>query len=131
MTKRLYYLLAVLTLTVSPAYGGLSDGVDTLLYNKGNYRTPLSVQRLIDTIYEHKEEDPLRSVKQINYALNRASDLKSRELQAKALNVKGGIYEDLGDFQTALKLHYEALRMFEQTKNAYSVAMVTNNIGRV
>src|SRR5476651_2310972 len=123
-------LPAILMLAI-PGYGQSLIHQDTLTLNKSGFKDSVSIKKMIDDVYAFKEQDPHDAIKLCTYAYNRASDLKNITLQAGALNVIGAAYEDLGNYQSALKQHYLALRLFEKANNAYGMAMVKSNIGRV
>lgn len=104
---------------------------DTTQLNKKQFKNPETLKNAVDSIYKYKKENLSNALKQIKFMCNRASELKNKGVEAKAINVKAGIFADLGDYESALKLHYQALGMFEKAGIKYSVAMTTSNIGRV
>lgn len=104
---------------------------DTASLNKNDFNDSFAIRRLIDTAYEKKEIAPFAAIKLSQYASHRAAELKNDNLLAAAINMKADVYSDLQDYETALKLHYESLRIYEKIGNAYSTAMVLNNIGKV
>ncbi|OOQ60550.1 tetratricopeptide repeat-containing sensor histidine kinase [Mucilaginibacter pedocola] len=106
-------------------------GADTLALDSRKYAKPEAVKALIDSVFDHKEADPAKSMLLITYAYNRAKELKNLRLQGSALNVSAAIYADEGQFQKALGGHYDALKLFEKAGDHYGTAMVLNNIGRV
>lgn len=126
MKKSLFLLTALLTQYC--IYGQLPD---TASLNRNSFKDSLSIKRLIDTAYEHKERNPFGAIKLSLYAYDRAAELKNENLQAGAINIKADVYSDLEDYEAALRFHYEALRIYEKTGNKYAIAMLLNNIGKV
>jgi two-component system NarL family sensor kinase len=104
---------------------------DTASLNKKNYADSASVRKLIDNVFDHKEENPANALALLAYAYSRATDLKNIKLQAGAINVTASIYADQGQLQKALAGHYDALKLFEKMGDNYGTAMVLSNLSRV
>ena len=129
--KNLCFAVQISLLLLSlPAFSQFRSNGDTTAFNKKNFRDSLSIKKLIDTVYAHKDENPVNLIRFCDYAYNRASEIRNWDLQGNSVNVKGGIFADLGDYKNALNYNYQALRFFEKTKNQYSIPMTINNIGR-
>lgn len=104
---------------------------DTLSLNRNSFSDSSAIRKLIDTAYEYKEIAPFAALQLSEYAYHRAAELKNENLQAGAINIKADVYSDLEDYDAALKLFYQALRIFEKTGYRHGIAMVLNNIGRI
>lgn len=126
-----WIFLSVVILVASDTYSQSFIKHDTLTLHQKDFSDSSSIKKLIDQVFDHKEENLQRAIDLGTYALNRASEIKNKRLQAGALNLMAAAHEDQGQYQLSLKLNYQALKLFELINDTYGTAMVTGNLGRV
>jgi two-component system NarL family sensor kinase len=112
-------------------FGQIKIDTDTLSLDRKSFSDSASVRKLIDGVFDHKEENPGNALTLLTYAYNRAVALKNPKLQAGAINVTAAIYTDQGQYQKALATNYDALKLFEKIGDNYGTAMVLSNLSRV
>ena len=113
------------------AFSQIKIDTDTAALAKNKYSDSAAVRKLIDNVFDHKEENPANALALLTYAYNRATEQKNMKLQAGAINVTASIYADQGQLQKALAGHYDALKLFEKMGDNYGTAMVLSNLSRV
>jgi two-component system NarL family sensor kinase len=128
MKRTLLYLVLLLPIA---GIAQVNINTDTLKLDKSKYKDSVSVRKLIDMVFEHKQENFSNALNLSFYSYNRGVELKNLNLQAGALNVSATIYEELGQYQKSLTYHYDALRLFEKAKDSYGTAMLLSNMSRV
>jgi tetratricopeptide (TPR) repeat protein len=128
MKKYVFILLLLL-----PAFlkAQVTINTDTVKLNKTIYRDSTSIRKLIDMVFEHKQENFPNALKLAGFCANRGAAIKNMQLQAGAINIIATIHEELGLFQKSLDAHYQALRLFEKINDPHGTAMVLSNMSRV
>ncbi|MCG8385615.1 MAG: tetratricopeptide repeat protein, partial [Cytophagales bacterium] len=87
-------------------------------------------ENAIGWVYEQKGE-PGSAVNHYLIGLNRAKNNGIIEWEKKLLNSLGVIHNDYGEYDKALKYHFQSLDLREKGKDQLEIAISINNIGLV
>ncbi len=84
---------------------------------------------LLDFCWNNRSRTPHQSLNSGESALKIAQSLKDFKLQAKAYNLIGVVYRNLGKYERAIASYKNALRIAESSGDSTQIAYSCNNIG--
>ena len=85
----------------------------------------------IKGFYKIKDQDVLGCFNDYAIGLGYAKKAKNAYYQASILNLTGGVYANKGDFDKALRVYTEGLKIAEDNHEPEMVAQLLNNMGEV
>jgi len=86
---------------------------------------------LTDYTWENRSKDPHSALKSGLLAVSITESINDKKLQAKALNLTGVVYRNLGQFDNARRNYFLALKFAEEIKDSLQIAFSYNNIGGI
>jgi signal transduction histidine kinase len=89
------------------------------------------IKILTDFCWKNRSKTPNAALKAGQEALQIAERIKNKTLQAKALNLMGVVYRNLGNYDKSISNYKTALRLAEETKDSIQIAYSYNNIGGI
>ncbi len=104
------------------------DSLRTVLQKQEGLQKLYTYQRLIASI---RNIDPAQGIEVSKSALALADSIKEPILRAKIINEQGVCYRKLNIPENALKLHLDALEIFETFRDSSGISYTLANIGNV
>ena len=108
----------------------LASKVIRLSEKKNDWVRMAEAYRIIG-FYKIMDQDVLGCFNNYAIGLGYAKKAKNAYFQASILNLTGGVYANKGDFDKALKLYAEGLKIAEDNQEPEMVAQLLNNIAEV
>ena len=107
------------------------QNLDSLIQSISTLPDTSQILILTDYTWEYRSKDPNSALKSGMLAANIAESINNKKLQAKALNLTGVVYRNLGQFDNARRNYFSALKLAEETKDSIQIAFSYNNIGGI
>ncbi len=102
---------------------------DSLISNIKSLPDTTKARMLLDFCWNNRSRNPHQSLNGGESALKIAQSLKDFKLQAKAYNLIGVVYRNLGKYEKAIASYKNALRIAESSGDSTQIAYSCNNIG--
>ncbi|MFN4007310.1 MAG: tetratricopeptide repeat protein [Chitinophagaceae bacterium] len=102
---------------------------DTLKLNKSYYQDSTNIRNYLDFIFDNFRTDIGNTISICTYLYHRSVEINNKKLMASALNIQGAIYALKNDYSKATTQYIEAATIFETINEAYSSAIIYNNLG--
>ncbi|MBM4171305.1 MAG: tetratricopeptide repeat protein [Ignavibacteria bacterium] len=107
------------------------SNLDSLIKSISTKPDTTRIRILTDYCWEFRSKDPEKAIKSGYLAFNLAEKINNKSLQAKAINLIGVVYRNLGNFDKALSNYKKALQFAEEAKDSMQIAYSYNNIGGI
>jgi len=107
------------------------SNLDSLIKSLSGKVDSVKVILLTDFTWNNRSKDPVSALRSGQEALKIAQSINNIKLQAKALNMIGVVYRNLGEFDKALISYKDALGLAETINDSAQIAYAYNNIGGI
>ncbi|MEG8948027.1 tetratricopeptide repeat-containing sensor histidine kinase [Rosettibacter firmus] len=105
--------------------------LDSLLRVNPSLPETSQVDILINNCWLMRNKNPQLAKKYGEEAISKAKKSNKKNLQAKAMNILGVVYRNLGEHEKALDLFNDALNIAIETKDSIQMAYSYNNVGGI
>lgn len=119
----------VLIFLISGSFLIAQTKYDSLLTNIKSQPDTSKVKTLLDFCWKNRSKSPQQSLASGEEALRISQALKDLKLQARAYNLIGVVYRNLGKYERAIASYKSALRISESIQDSTQIAYSCNNIG--
>ncbi len=107
------------------------SNLDSLLNSISGKPDTAQVRILTDYCWIYRSKNPRDALRSGEEAAKIAKSIQNKKLEAKALNLTGVVYRNLGNYDKALDIYKNALRIAEDAKDSIQIAYSNNNIGGI
>jgi len=122
-------VLVILLLSSSVFFS--QQNLDSLIQAINTLPDTSRILILADYTWENRSKDPHSALRSGLLAVDIAKTIDNKKLQAKALNLTGVVYRNLGQFDNARRNYFTALKLAEEIKDSLQIAFSYNNIGGI
>ncbi|MCX7798685.1 MAG: tetratricopeptide repeat-containing sensor histidine kinase [Melioribacter sp.] len=105
--------------------------LDSLIKSNSSLSKTEQIEILLNYCWAYRSRDPQFSIQCAKEAIKRAESIQNKKLKAKALNLLGVVYRNLGYHEKALSLYNEALSLSIESNDSIQIAFSFNNIGGI
>lgn len=123
--KALLFLLIITNIIVGQAE------LDKILNKIENLPDTTRINRLSDFCWTYRNQNPQQALEGGKLALKIAEENNLFGFAAKAANLIGVVYRNMGDYDTAVKYYKRAFDYAEKEKDSLQIAYSYNNIGGI
>lgn len=89
------------------------------------------IKELTDWAWVNRSKNPKEALRSTQEAVNISKKINNIKFEAKALNLMGVIYRNLGQYDKSIVVYKDALRLAEKAKDSVQIAYSNNNIGGI
>lgn len=104
---------------------------DSLIKTNSSLPEIIQIEILTDYCWAYRSKNPLFSIKCAQEAIKKSESIGNKQLKAKAINLLGVVYRNLGKHDKALNLYNEALNLAVEANDSIQIAFSFNNIGGI
>lgn len=105
--------------------------LDSLLKNISGIPDTTKIKILNDYTWKNRNNRPYDALRSGEEALTISIAIKNDKLRAKALNLIGVVYRNIGNYDKALGYYKNALHFAEKSNDSLQIAYSYNNIGGI
>lgn len=120
-------LMAYIFLLSAVSFGQIDSILNKIESEPGTTK----IRILNKLCWDNRSNNPQFALQCGTEALNIASKIENKSLQAISLNYIGVIYRNLGDYNTSLHFYFRALKLADQANDSIQIAYSYNNIGGI
>lgn len=102
---------------------------DSLISNSKSLPDTTKARMLLDFCWQNRSKYPQQSLNSGQEALRIAQSVNDSKLQARAYNLMGVVYRNLGSYERAITSYKNALKIAESVDDSTQIAYSCNNIG--
>lgn len=108
------FLIILLNFTIAFAQSNL----DSLIKSISNKPDTTQIRILTDYCWQNRNKSSDLALRSGEEALKIAEAVKNKSLQAKAMNLMGVVYRNIGNYDKALSYYKRALQLAEESKDS-------------
>ncbi|MFA3783980.1 tetratricopeptide repeat protein [Melioribacteraceae bacterium 4301-Me] len=124
-------MIILLLLFILPATIISQSNLDSLSKAISKLPDTTQIRLLTDFCWQNRSKNPYEALKSAEKAIKISDKIDNKKLKAKALNLMGVVYRNLGNYDKSLSMYNSALKNAEEAKDSVQIAYSYNNLGGI